>query len=316
MRFFGVSEENGFGESVDTIDMYVDAPSVSFNLSGSTDIKVPTAMGRTEKQAKKGKRNSSGSFDVPVDVDFFEFIIALALNGTNEDVDGNKTFFATDKKELKSFRAMVGKEEYQEIYRGHVASEISLNVSEELVNMSVSTVGGDVKRFEGSDMKTEEEIYSNYVESLPFAFHEMTLKVDGKEIDNKDLKMSLNNNANIDNAHRNGSKLPRKIKGNKLEVGLDMKIFNDDALELLNKFDSEEIVYFPVEMTFELDGDKITITLPKCTVDGDTNDYSNFDEMFPAIKIATYSTDVSVNGEDVFTNIYTEVEKASNVSEI
>lgn len=205
------------------------APQITMDIASSTiDTPADTqavwegGIGRARRTHRPGFYSPGGNFVVAADVHTVAYLLKWALGGYQFTADtptlgtNLHEFYGVDDTELPSFAVWLGKDVFEQVVHGCVASQLVLEVSDGYAQVTV-----DVLAAQDEKGVLDTGVISQLPLPPPMTFPDMQFWVGGTTPGDEvsaaiqELKLTVNNNGDAGAARGLGSRYPRR----KIPVG-------------------------------------------------------------------------------------------------
>ena len=218
LRYLKLAEEDSFAETPSP------SPQVTLDIASAT-IDVPTdtqdiwegGIGRGPRTHRPGFYSVSGNAVVAADVHSLGWLLRWALGGyvftADEPEVGTNLheFYGSRDIELPSFVAWLGKDIWEQVVRGCMATQLLVEVSDGYAQVTL-----DVLAARDAKGTLDQEVLEQLPLAPPMTFPDVQLWVGGTDPGDEEsakiqsLQLTINNNGDANAARGLGSRFPRR----------------------------------------------------------------------------------------------------------
>lgn len=319
MRYVGFGKETGFGVEANA-EFHVFMTSSSLEAAGGNDLSYEAGPGRDKIIRRPGFYTVSGDVTFAADVDSLKKLFEWAL-GAPATVAG-QTYTGSQSRTLPSLTVRVGKDNFEHVFLGCAINSMSIEVSGEFCNVTVSLMGK-------KDKKASIKAYDDLIlgTEYPLAFYDVASEVkypgDASYLDNssrvQSLTFSLENNLDAEMGRGLGSRYANfMIAGARAVTLSEESLFIDtSALEALwgsaTGVSDKGAIEFAKKITFKASPEAgssvaktLTLELPRAVYTAVPIPISGRDTTMMSLELEAYSGKVGADQGVVFVT-YSEV---------
>lgn len=226
LRYLGIGLEAQYGVAV-AADIHVDVASTTLDSPSGAVMKAEGGIGRVARTMRPGIYVSQGSTPFAVDIDTLAYLFILACGGepvvTGPDGDGFYTYESTPtgSRLMRSATLRCGKDLFEQVFPGQAVGQLTLTIEKGFAMASIDTVGG-------KDSNAAIKEYADLLlpEGYPLAFYDMGISIGGtdRSADVEKIEIIYNNNPDAEAGVAMGSRFPRKMWQNGLDITVNLDI--------------------------------------------------------------------------------------------
>ena len=233
LRYLGLARETTYDmPTPPAAAFHVDIASSSLDAPSETQLIYEGGLGRGPRMHRPGFYSPSGNMVYAFDIRTIAMLLHWTLGGyrfTTGTPLHTHEIWASSSNTLPSFTARCGKDIFEHVFSGCVINSLEIAIEGEFCMATADIVAA-------RDSRDALQPLSSLLlpAEHPMAFHEVTASLRGtdRSADIKSLTLSINNNLDAEAGRSIGSRHPRRIPAQGLEVSMSADLWYSSTAEL------------------------------------------------------------------------------------
>ena len=259
----------------------VDIASASLDSPSDSQLVWEGGLGRGPRTHRPGYYSTAGNVALALDLHTIGWLLRWTLGGAAFTTAGGTgglnlhEFYGSDDTLLPSFVVWLGKDVFEHAFKGCVASQLSLEVSDGFCQATLDVVGA-----EDAKGALDPAVVASLPLAVPRAFPDMRFYLGGTDAGSEisaavqELTLTINNNADAAAARGLGSRFPRrKIPAGQRETTLELTVRYESTAHLERLWggpsgpSTEGTAETPARIVADGGAEgSLTIDLPRCII--------------------------------------------------
>lgn len=309
LRYFGFNEEALYAEAITNLpEIFLDVVSMGLKPPVNPNIVYEGSMGRSNRIQRPGAYIPAGPINFAVDVESIGWFFKWALGGyvfTAGDPTPNiHEFYGSDTRLLKSFAAYLGKDLFEQRMQGCKVNNLAVQCGNEFVMANIDVIS---QKDSGSTAWMRDKTTLTKPEAPPFAFHEVTHKINGSLMDEtiKDVNLQFGNNISQDTTVGHGSRFVKELPANERTASINLTSSVEDLTRLQAYWGAATgpsdsgATEFSYETILNISGiGNISCYYPKCIFQDVPLDPTGKQDMQPTLVIQPLADVITLSDEE------------------